>query len=37
VHTDFMIGRPELEIDGLTKDGQAVPILREETWQLPEV
>jgi len=36
VHTDFMVGRPELEIDGLTKDGNAVPILREETWQLPE-
>jgi aminopeptidase len=36
VHTDFMVGRPELEIDGLTADGQAVPILREETWQLPE-
>jgi aminopeptidase len=36
VHTDFMVGRPELEVDGLTKDGQAVPILREETWQLPE-
>jgi aminopeptidase len=36
VHTDFMVGRPELEIDGLTKDGAAVPILRNETWQLPE-
>jgi aminopeptidase len=36
VHTDFMVGRPELEIDGLTKDGQAVPILRDETWQLPD-
>ena len=36
VHTDFMIGRRELEVDGLTKDGSAVPILRDETWQLPE-
>jgi aminopeptidase len=36
VHTDFMVGGPELQVDGITKDGTEIAILREETWQLPE-
>jgi aminopeptidase len=34
IHTDFMIGSNELEIDGVTTDGEAVPILRNGDWQL---
>jgi aminopeptidase len=34
VHTDFMVGGPELAVDGITKDGRTIPILREDVWQL---
>lgn len=33
-HIDFMIGSPELEVDGVTSDGERVPVLRGGDWQL---
>ena len=34
VHTDFMVGGPEVDVDAVTRAGQVVPLLRNDTWQL---
>jgi aminopeptidase len=34
VHTDFMIGGPEVTIEGLTSDGTKVPVIVDDAWQL---
>ena len=34
IHVDFMIGSPELEVDGITEAGERVPILRRGEWQI---
>jgi aminopeptidase len=34
VHIDFMIGSTELAVDGITRAGEAVPVLRESAFQI---
>jgi aminopeptidase len=34
LHVDFMIGSNELDVDGITRDGDRVPVLRAGSWQI---
>jgi len=33
-HIDFMIGSNELDVTGITRDGERVPVLRDGSWQI---
>ena len=34
IHVDFMIGSAELAVDGITRDGDTVPVMRDGAWQI---
>ena len=34
IHIDFMIGGPDVDVTGITRDGERVPVLREGVWQI---
>jgi aminopeptidase len=34
IHVDFMIGSDELDVDGISSDGERVPLLRGGVWQI---
>jgi len=33
IHIDFMVGASDIDITGITRDGDRVPVLRDSTWQ----
>ena len=34
IHTDFMVGGPDVTVTGIARDGREVPLLVEDVWQL---
>ena len=34
IHVDFMIGSDNVDVDGITRDGDRVPVLRGGSWQI---
>lgn len=34
IHIDFMVGASDVDVTGITADGERVPVLRDSTWQV---
>jgi aminopeptidase len=34
IHLDFMVGAPDVDVTGITRDGDRVPVLRDASWQI---
>ena len=34
IHLDFMVGSAKVDVTGVTRDGERVPVLRDSAWQL---
>ena len=34
IHVDFMVGSSEIDVTGITSDGERVSVLRDSTWQI---
>jgi aminopeptidase len=34
IHVDFMIGSADVDVTGITREGERVPVLRDSAWQL---
>jgi aminopeptidase len=34
IHIDFMIGSADVDVTGITRDGERIPVLRDSSWQI---
>jgi len=34
IHVDFLIGGDDVQVSGITRDGEQVPVLLNGTWQI---
>ena len=34
IHIDFMVGSPQVDVTGITSDGERMPVLLDSTWQI---